>query len=596
LKSRGWLFSIFWMHLLVWPALAQEAQNAAGIPVTDTVTRNTCRACHAVDGQGRMTRISYIRATPEGWEIIIKRMVRLHGAKVSPEDARQIVKYLSDSHGLAREEAMPAFYESERRTVREKIPDEGLGKACTYCHSLGRVLSQRRAKEEWQLLVNMHMAFFPVTELAFRNIGDPLSSTGRSSIRPNPPALPDPSSSFALLRPGPIPVIGNNAPAAGGPDARDPVDRALDYLGRAQLLESPEWSAWRANFRRPRLEGTWQVEAYLPGKGRGYGQATIEAEKVEDEFRTRTTIEFMDGERIALTGRAILYAGYSWRGRSGDATARTEMFKGLREVMLLSSDLETLRGRWFTGSYDELGMEVFLRRAGQDIQVSGTDKPSLIVGKPATLKVYGSNFPADLTVRDVDLGPGIKVNTVRPSPTILTLDVSVANDAVPGYRDAVVRGKSARRVLAVFDRIDYLRVLPEHGMARLGGDPGPHPKGYQQFEAVAYHNGPDKTPGTADDIELGAVPVQWAIEEHIATLNDDDVRFVGSIDQKGFFTPNIEGPNPERRGNGNNYGDVNVVATYSGQGAERPVQARSRLIVTIPLYVIWQQQEVLPQR
>ena len=107
------------MHLLVWPALAQEAQNAAGIPVTDTVTRNTCRACHAVDGQGRMTRISYIRATPEGWEIIIKRMVRLHGAKVSPEDARQIVKYLSDSHGLAREEAMPAFYESERRTVRE---------------------------------------------------------------------------------------------------------------------------------------------------------------------------------------------------------------------------------------------------------------------------------------------------------------------------------------------------------------------------------------------------------------------------------------------------------------------------------------------
>ena len=113
---------------------------------------------------------------------------------------------------------------------------------------------------------------------------------------------------------------------------------------------------------------------------------------------------------------------------------------------------------------------------------------------------------------------------------------------------------------------------------------------------MAYHNGPDKTPGTADDIELGAVPVQWALEEHIATLNDDDVRFVGSIDQKGFFTPNIEGPNPERRGNGNNYGDVNVVATYSGQGAERPVQARSRLIVTIPLYVIWQQQEVLPQR
>lgn len=596
MRIRGWLFSIFWMHVLVWPALAQDAQNPTGIPVTDAVTRNTCRACHTVDAQGRMSRISYIRATPEGWELIIKRMIRLHGANVNPADARQIVKYLSNNHGLAREEAIPAFYESERRVVREKIPDEGLGKACTYCHSLGRVLSQRRAKDEWQLLVNMHMAFFPVTELAFRNIGDPLSSIGRTTPRPNAPAIQEPGRYLDVVRPGPIQTIGNDAPAAAGADQRDPVDRALDYLGRAQPLESREWLESRANFRQPRLEGTWQVEAYLPGKGRGYGQATIEAEKVGDEFQTRTTLEFMNGERITLTGRAILYAGYSWRGRSGDASARTEMFKGLREVMLLSPDLETLRGRWFTGSYDELGMDVLLRRAGQDIQVAGTDKPSLMAGKAATLKVYGSNFPTDLTIRDVDLGPGIKVNSVRSARTVLTLEVSVASDAVPGYRDAVVRGRSARRVLAVFDRIDYLRVLPESGMARLGGDPGPHPKGYQQFDAVAFNNGPDKTPGTADDIELGAVPVRWALEEYQSTLNDDDVRFVGNIDQNGFFTPNIEGPNPERRGNANNYGDVNVVATYSGEGAERPVQARGRLIVTIPLYVIWEQQEVLPPK
>ena len=90
--------------------------------------------------------------------------------------------------------------------------------------------------------------------------------------------------------------------------------------------------------------------------------------------------------------------------------------------------------------------------------------------------------------------------------------------------------------------------------------------------------------------------MRWALEEYQSTLNDDDVRFVGNIDQTGLFTPNIEGPNPERRGNANNYGDVNVVATYSGEGAERPVQARGRLIVTIPLYVVWEQQEVLPPK
>ncbi len=29
-----------------------------------------------------------------------------------------------------------------------------------------------------------------------------------------------------------------------------------------------------------------------------------------------------------------------------------------------------------------------------------------------------------------------------------------------------------------------------------------------QFEAIAYSNGPDEKPNTADDIELGAVPAK----------------------------------------------------------------------------------------
>ena len=54
-----------------------------------------------------MLRISWERATPEGWEEAIKRMVRLRGVSLTPDEARSILKYLATYHGLAPEEAKP---------------------------------------------------------------------------------------------------------------------------------------------------------------------------------------------------------------------------------------------------------------------------------------------------------------------------------------------------------------------------------------------------------------------------------------------------------------------------------------------------------
>jgi quinohemoprotein amine dehydrogenase len=261
--------------------------------------------------------------------------------------------------------------------------------------------------------------------------------------------------------------------------------------------------------------------------------------------------------------------------------------------MLLDAKSSSLRGRWYTGAYDEIGVDVVLRRIGSDIHISGTDKARLPAGKTGEVKLYGANFPADLKASEINFGPGIQVTGMTVSPTILTLRLSAASSAPVGYRDATIRGKTAPRVLAVFNTIDYLRVLPEHGMARLGGVT--YPKGFQQFEAIAYSIGPDKRQGTADDVELGAVPARWSLEEFNATLNDDDVQFVGAINpDTGFFTPNIEGPNPERSQNGNNYGDVQVVATYEGEGTAKPLTSKSMLIVTVPLYAIWAQRGVTP--
>ncbi len=127
-------------------------------------------------------------------------------------------------------------------------------------------------------------------------------------------------------------------------------------------------------------------------------------------------------------------------------------------------------------------------------------------------------------------------------------------------------------------------------MARIGG--ANFPKQYQQFEAVAYHNGPDGQPDTEDDLKLGIVDVTWSLEEYTATFGDEDKEFVGAIDAAGLFTPNIDGPNPNRKGSGNNIGDVWVVATYRPDSGKEPIRARAHLVVTVPLYMKWDQPEV----
>ncbi len=580
--SSRFLVCLVWIHLLALFVLAQDNVAGKGIPVENQTTRNACSACHAIDDEGRMTRISYMRKTPEGWQETIKRMVREQDVMVEPAAAREIVKYLSNEHGLAPEEARPAFYEVERRMIRETIPDESLEEACVVCHSIGRILSQRRDRDEWKLLTSFHLALYPMAEFqAFRAV--------RSSTSRTLPAVGEAQVGDDPLRPGPIPATRTISSLN---DQRDPVDRALDYLGRAQPLDTPEWRAWRASFRAPQIEGTWAVQAYMVGRGRGYGQMVISPGPAEDEFRTATSIEFSDGTRTSRTGRVLLYAGYSWRGSSNDPSAVTERLGQLREVMFLSSDNDTLNGRWFNGAYDEFGIDVVAQRIRRDIHVSGTDKSGVMAGSSETVRIYGANFNPELSTEDIDFGPGIRVNSSRVTSDMIAVDISVESEALPGQRDVVVGGIVSRGALAVFDRIDYVRVLPEQGMARLGG--GAMPKQFQQFDAVAYHEGPDGVTGTEDDIELGPVPVSWSVEEFNARLNDDDILYVGTLGPNGLFTPNIDGPNPERKGQTNNYGDVRVIATYEGEGTDKPIRGGAHLVVTVPLYVRWLQLEVLP--
>src|SRR5260370_12676695 len=149
-------------------AAAPAEKPEDGIPVTDPLVISRCGTCHQEDDKGNLSRSSWERTTPEGWEEAIKRMVRLNGATLEPAEARQILKYLATYHGLAPEEAKPLMYIPEHRIQDEVIPNETFRTTCNNCHALGKALSWRRSKEDWKLLANMHVAFFPQPDAAFR--------------------------------------------------------------------------------------------------------------------------------------------------------------------------------------------------------------------------------------------------------------------------------------------------------------------------------------------------------------------------------------------------------------------------------------------
>lgn len=160
--------------------------------------------------------------------------------------------------------------------------------------------------------------------------------------------------------------------------------------------------------------------------------------------------------------------------------------------------------------------------------------------------------------------------------------MSVADSATVGPRDIVIAGAVRPGALVVYDKVDHIRVAPDWNLARTGGVN--YPKMYAAFDAVAYMNGPDKRPNTADDVRIDVVDATWSMEEYTATLDDDDIKFVGGVDAKtGMFTPNIEGPNENRSGQRNNIGDVWVVATYNADGT--PLKGRAHLLVSPPVYM-----------
>jgi quinohemoprotein amine dehydrogenase len=569
------------------PAAQGGDQRAQGIPIDDRLTIQKCGGCHRVDQNGMMGRLSYMRTSPEVWEQAIKRMIRLNGVVLTPADAKEIVKYLSRNNGLAPEEQESAFWEVDHSLPGHQFDyaPAAFGTTCNYCHTVGRVLLQRRTRDDYEKLAAFHVSLFPGAENQFR------PRRSRSAL------------------PAAVQIDGTTGAGVHFPRAQEnvnepyPIETIIDYLSKNQPLITPQWTAWKATMSNPRLAGTWAVSAYQRGKGKAYGTLTIQATAVPDEFTTKLQLYYPAKDAtLTRSGKGIVYTGYSWRGRQKpDATPTAGSDPGAnpaewREAMLVSRDGNSIKGRWFWGGYDEFGMEVKLTRLGNAPLVLGTDLYSLRSPSTGTqLRIFGANLPPNLKPSDLDLGAGVTVTRiVNATPSVVTVEVAAVKGLATGIRNVSIGSATAVQALSVYEKVAYIQVTPDATLARLGG--GIAPKQYSQLEAIAYAAGPDGKKETADDVPLGPVPARWSLEELYSTPDDDDIKFVGMINSDtGLFTPSGEGPNPERKKASNNFGtnnwgDVWVAASYDVDGVT--LKSKSYLVVTIPQYIRYDQPEV----
>ena len=481
-----------------------EAADAKVVADGKALLQTKCQACH-IETDAGLSRISQQRKSPEGWLMSIARMQVVHGIPVTNDERRTLVKYLSDTQGLAPSETEGVRYALERRlNTVESFESEQFTQMCARCHSGARVLLQRRPAAEWEHLVHFHLGQFPTTEY---------QAMGRD---------------------------------------RDWLGIALKEmvpdLARRLPLQTDAWTQWQA--RKPEaVDGNWGISGHLSGRGGFSGVMTVARSTGGDRHAVTIDGRWDDGKPLKGKGQALIYTGYEWRADLDiDGTK-------MRQVMAL--DQGVLRGRMFQREHDEVGADVVASRQSEsNARVLAVHPAYLKAGEEAELRIIGSGLKGD-----VQLPSGLTVvKTVQRSGTEVVLRVR-ATDAARGVHPVKV-GTVSGGSLAVYDNMAAIKVLPAMAVARVGGNGTSLAKVEARFSAEAWDAGPDGKPGSDDDFRIGLVPATWSLEPFDEiSARDEDVKFAGLLDaETGVFVPGDAGPNPARRMSSSNVGNLKVIA------------------------------------
>lgn len=503
--------------LLAAAAARVQAQEAPG----EAALRTYCAACHQATAGEAYARISSIRKTPEGWLMTITRMQHVHHVPV-PDDARDaIVAYLADTQGLAPAETAGVRYALERRPNMQDIQLPGeLQVLCARCHSAARIALQRRDADEWLKHVNWHAGQWPTIEYQ-----------------------------------------------QGGRDRywwQSATTEVPGQLGRLYPLHSESWRSWQAHAKAD-LSGRWLVQGRRPGKGDYLGEATITRD-ADGSYRAHYEVDYDDGTHGSRDSHALVYTGYEWRGRGtlgGDE---------VREVFAASEDGQVLEGRWFQADHSEAGADFRAQRAGVQPRLQAIAPVAGRRGSTVVVRLLGDGLAGE-----PDFGAGTHARVLSRNAAGLLAEVIVDAGAQPGYRRVSVGGAALEQGFAVYDRVDRVEVSPAFGIARVGG--GKTDPVAAQFDAAAWQDVPGAD-GKPVALRLGHLPVRWSVEPFNEEARQAaDEKFAGTIDAGGNFHPAVAGPNPVRKFQGNNTGNLSVLATLDDAG--RAVQGKGHLIVTV---------------
>ncbi len=496
-----------------------------------------CTACHAPSAEGRIARVEEIRTTPEEWAVIVDRMRRLHGMPLARAEMGQLLKELCATQILTPEEQakvsyLSLFHNSQQLEVPANEQEGHLFATCVRCHSAGKIHSYRMTGASWSKLRDFHLFVDPAAIYQMREM-----------------------------------------------HWRDEADAVLKDLAGA-LGYGKAWSAPAA-----RLEGSWLVVGYEPGKGTYRGEAKITGGG-DGEYRIAGKLSYSDRTSETFDGEATLYGGYALRTRTRHGGAET------RGAYILSGS--ELRGEnHFPAPRFRTSSATWIRRDGAPRVVRVTPG-FLLSGETTTLTVEGVGLPA-VTAADVAFtGGAVKVLAARrSSPDALELKVVASAPSVGAARLAV-KGLDAGSVVLA-PGIDHVAVTPGMGRARLAGGPA-YPAEGVQFEAIAYaKRSPAKDGKQAavlvtvkDDpaahVVLGPVPATFSLAEEKTRDGDDDLRWVSRIASNGSYVPKgTYSPLAARTYSNEASGLVKVLATYR-RGA-RTYKAEAQLAVTVPDFV-----------
>ncbi len=497
-----------------------------------------CTACH-VPKDGKLDAIESVRMTPEGWRMTLSRMMRNHGLQIKEDDAHNILKYLSDNYGLAPSEIGTFDYALEERNStlegRDKagLPTNVVG-ACVQCHSFARIALQRRTPELWSRLPDLHEYFVPF-------VASDTSSAGN---------LLDPWRQVATRE-------------------------AVPYLTKRFPFETPAWRKWLA---APKTDysGKWLVVGHDPAKGGDYTGVLTVTSSGNDQYRGKFTHDFEDGSSVSGTTDAVVYTKFEWRGKAQVAD-RTEV-----EIFFGNEDGTIMRGRRLLTPIGDLGMDEALYKAGSGAQLLGNIPKAIQAGRTIKVRLFGMNLPSGLAASAVNVGSGLKVQSISKSDDNTAIaEIAAEPRAQVGPRTVRINGVKGEGQLYLYRTVDYISITPQRGYGRPGGTRGP--KVHEQFEAFAYTHGPGGKP-----VNIGRVgPLSWDVAERVSRISDDDVLYVGKVNQYGTFIPNADGPNPEREHSESNVGDVWVEAWYRPDPAKPPMGARAFMLLMPPKFVFY---------